>query len=187
MSDNVNLTDNELIALFKQDNNTLALGKLIESYKPFIISRITYYGFPETEREDLLQECLIGLCTAVTSYKSDKASFFTFLRVCIDRMLITQLRKRNNQSNVLYENIAELEENIGFVDESNNPQHILEQLENLEQLHSKIKNILSDMEYSVFLCILRGDTYSVIAKKTGKNVKSVDNAVQRIRTKLSNI
>lgn len=187
MDNNFNLTDNELIELFKSDNNTVALGKLIEYYKPFILSRISYYGFAVSDREDLLQECLIGLCTAVSNYKADKASFFTFLKVCIDRMLITQLRRRSNQPNEITLSSDAFQSDINFADDSENPQHILEQLEDFEQLNRKIKSILSDLEYAVFLRLLKGEKYSEISLSLNKSVKSVDNAVQRIRTKLSNI
>lgn len=178
----------ELVTLFKRDHNTEALNALFVHYRPLILSRIRYYGFLESEAEDLCQECLVGLYSAILHYNPQKSSFGTFARLCIDRMLISVIRSKNRARNIPRESLVDFDESLhlGAV-EQDNPEQILEQFDNFSQLLLKIKNALSAFEYSVLLQSFSGMSYSEISVKLGVSVKAVDNAVQRIRRKFSKL
>lgn len=178
----------ELVALYRQDHNTEALNALFSYYRPFILSRIRYYGFLESEAEDLCQECLVGLYSAILHYNPEKSSFGTFARLCIDRMLISVIRSRNRARNIPRESLVDFDESLHFATAGqDDPEQILEQLDNFSKLLLRIKNELSEFEYSVLLQSFSGMSYSEISVKLGVSVKAVDNAVQRIRRKFSKI
>ena len=184
-----NMTDFELLTLYKADNNNEALMLLFSRYQPMIIARIRHFDFPANDVEDLCQECMIGLYSAIISYEPSKSSFSTFSRLCIDRMLISALRSRNRASAVPEDAKGSLEDNEHLVSENSetDPQLILERLDSFEGLKDKAQKELSSLEYSVLIKIFGGMTYKEVAKAMKLSEKAVDNAVQRIRRKFSKL
>lgn len=183
---NDGISDEELVNLIRFDNNNEALILLLSNYKPFIISKIRSFNFNESEFEDIYQECVIGLYRIVFSYIPTKSSFKTFANVCINRILISLIRSKNSKYNIPEEQIVDLDESI-VLSEHNTPELILEDYDNYENLLLKIREQLSEKEYNVLLKITEGLSYSDIAESLGVSVKSVDNSVQRIRKKFSNL
>ena len=181
--------DNELISLYLSDENREALSILLSKYKPLIVSRINYFGFKKDEAEDIMQECMLGLFTALSSYNPQKSSFNTFARVCIDRMLISILRSKNALKSIPDGAFVSLDENLpqGIDSNISSPETIFERMDSFHTLNSKVKKVLSGLEYNVLLNVFGGLSYSEIAKALGVSVKSVDNAVQRIRKKVNKI
>lgn len=183
-SENREITDNELLRLYKSDKNSLALSVLFERYKPLIISKINSFNFVNSDFEDAFQECMIVLFTAINSYNSEIASFSTYVTVCINRALISIYRQKNNGGETLIENFdANISEKI--FDESINPQNIIENNYNFSELVSTVKSNLSKLEFSVLKYLFAGRKYSEIANELSISEKSVDNAVQRIRNKFN--
>lgn len=177
------ITDSELLMLYKLEKNNEALSILFSRYQSLILYRIRHFGFKAEEFEDLAQECMIGLYRAILAYKPDKSSFKIFSQLCIDRMLISILRKRNSVSSVPVDAFDEYDENI--YEGNSNPQVILEELDDFENLLKSTKKVLSKFEYEVLMNSFRGLSYQEIAEKMGTTAKSIDNAIQRIRKKFS--
>ncbi len=184
-----NMTDFELLTLYKADNNAEALMLLFSRYQPLISARIRHFNFFGNDVEDLCQECMIGLYSAVLSYKPPKSSFATFSRLCIDRMLIAALRKRNRAQAIPGDAIVELpeSENLSISGESDDPQMVLERLDDFENLKARAAKELSKFEYSVLNLMFGGMSYKEAADVLGASEKAIDNAVQRIRRKFSKI
>lgn len=183
---NKGITDNELLHLYLNDNNSLALSLIFERYKPLIVSKINAFGFKNSEFDDAFQECMLVLFTAVNHFNAQKASFFTYINVCINRALVNICRKNQVKEIPLgdSQNI-----NTYFDNQANfqTPQNIFEDSFNYNELVYKVKKSLSKLEYSVLQKMFLGLKYSEIANELSISIKSVDNAVQRIRNKLSKI
>ena len=179
------ITDAELLTLYKVDNNSEALSILLSKYQPLILFRIRHFGFKMEEYEDLMQECMIGLYRAILAYQPSKSSFRAFSQLCIDRMLISIIRSRNSSQKMPVDAIAEYDENVHLIGAENSPEKILEEFDDFENLLQSIEKILSKFEYAVLINSFRGLSYSEIAEKLNTTVKSVDNAIQRVRKKFS--
>lgn len=185
-SENKEFADNELLRLYKSDRNSLALSVLFERYKPLIISRINSFNFSKVDFDDVFQECMIVLFTAINRYDSTIASFNTYASVCINRALITICRKKNNGGEVLLDNF-DAQANEIICDDSVNPQNIIENNDKFSTLVDNVKSTLSKREFAVLKYLFEGHKYTEIAQELSISVKSVDNAIQRIRNKFNNL
>lgn len=196
LGDLKNLTDNEIIKLINE-NNKDALEYLINKYKNIvkIISR-TYFMIG-ADKEDVIQEGMIGLYKAIRDYSEDyKTSFSTFSKLCIERQLMTAIKSANRKkhqplntylslNNLVYEENDEITF-LEKIEESNifNPEEIFINKENVKNIEKLIQDILSEFEKKVLYFYLKGKSYSFIAKILKKDEKSIDNAIQRIRKKI---
>ena len=192
------LSDNELLARINENKDNDAMETLIKRYGPMIMGQSRSLYIIGADEEDLIQEGMIGLVKAVNNYKPDKgASFKTFAFMCVRRQLITAVNSSNNNKNIplnYYISIygdgggdyASLLEAIdsGAV---TNPEDIMMDRFRESDLLKAIENKLSAFERQVLDEYLTGASYEEIGRRLGKSVKSVDNAVQRIRAKLRNI
>ncbi len=184
---NKEITDNELLLLYLNDNNSLALSILFERYKPLITSRIKAFGFNSSDFDDAFQECMIILFTAINRYNPQKAQFSTYITVCINRALISFARENKKKAEVSLCDTGDLNNLVQNCSFENNPQSIFEDSFNYIQLAVKVKNTLSKLEYAVLNKLFLGLKYSEISNELSISIKSVDNAVQRIRNKFSKI
>ena len=193
-----NMTDDELIKLIKLEDK-YALDFLIEKYKELVNMKVGKYFMIGAEKEDIIQEGMIGLFKAIQSYNSDKQnSFKTFANLCIERQLITAIKTSNRQkhqplnsylslSSSAYNN--EDEENdsemIEFFDShtTEDPLETITKKEYYKMVENAIDTSLSDFEKQVLQRFIKGESYIDIAAKLDSPVKSVDNAIQRIRKK----
>ncbi len=180
------LSEEELVKLIKYDDNNEALSILLSIYKPFIINKIRSFPFNEFDFDDVYQECVIGLYNIIFDYIQDKSSFRTFASVCINRILISLFRGKSNKCRIPHDSIVDFDESNISCD-FDTPEVILERYDNYENLLNKAREQLSPLELSVLMKLADGLSYAEISKTIGVSVKSVDNAVQRIRKKFSNL
>lgn len=196
------MTDEELISCV-QGNNKDALNFLLDKYKELVYMKANKYFIIGAERDDIFQEGMIGLYKAILSFKEDKHnSFKTFANMCIERQLITAIKTSNRQKHMPLNSYLSL--SVTPNDESEeNEKTLLDVLDNktaedpLETLtkkeyYSNVENAidksLSSFEKEVLKKFIKGDSYVKIAEELEAPVKSVDNAIQRIRKKaLKNI
>lgn len=184
--ENVTPVTNEdaLLVASAREGDSLAFALLVHRYSRVMNSFIGTLSVSESEKEDLLQEGLIGLLKAVRSYEEEKAMFSTYAVTCIKNSIVSALR-RYNKSAALYPSLQELEE--AEAQEAESPELIYLDTESGRLLHDRLFKALSPLESKVFELYLADETYAEIGRKLGKDVKSVDNAVQRIRSKLKRI
>lgn len=194
-------TDEELIKLAR-DKDTDASDYLINKHKALAKKLAKSKYIPGASDDDAVQEAMIGLFKAIRDYKPGTgASFVTFANLCISRQISTAIKKSNRQKNIplntyisFYSNDKneDGEDTRDLIDEyvdgnTMSPELVLIDRENTEQLEEEIESSLSDFEKEVLEMHLAGMGYADIAKELGRDPKSCDNALQRIKSKIKKI
>ncbi len=190
-----NNTDEELVTKIKNGDKS-AQTCLFERYKDIVNMKANKFYIIGAEKEDMAQEGLIGLYKAIKSYDVDKQnSFKTFANLCIERQLITAIKSSNRQKHIPLNssfslNLSAYEENddttvIDVLDTktAEDPLDTITKKEYIEFVESKIDESLSSFEKQVLNRYIQGESYNDIAVKLDTPIKSVDNAIQRIRKK----
>ena len=164
---------------------------VLEKYKPLVRKKTNAMYLIGGETEDLIQEGMIGLFKAVRDYQPDKdATFQTFASICVDRQIYNAIQSSNRQKHQPLNSYVSLSEQDGENEEHlgdtwvENPESIIIDQENVENLEQEITTTLSPMENQVLEYYLAGNGYGEIAELMGKTPKSIDNALRRIRTKI---
>ncbi len=190
-----NLSDKELIELIRSGNKD-ARDFLMEKYKRLAIKITRRYFLVGEEFEDLLQEAWLGLVDAFEKYDlQSTASFSTFASLCITRKVQTAVKHANSKKNEPLKDYFSIqptgepdeEDDVVIVIPSSllSPEEQLIQKETVGQIKKEIVNTLSDFELKVLELFLKGEKYTEIAIELGKTNKQIDNALSRIRNKLS--
>lgn len=196
LNDNFNaMSDEEIISLINSDNKD-ALDYLLNKYKDLVYMKVSKYFIIGAERDDIVQEGMIGLYKAIKSFKEDKHnSFKTFANMCIERQLITAIKTSNRQKHMPLNSYLSLntasyddDEEKTLMDILNNktaedPLDTITKKEYYKNVEDTIDKSLSDFEKQVLRKFIKGDSYVKIAEELESPVKSVDNAIQRIRKK----
>ncbi|MGN0151182.1 MAG: RNA polymerase sporulation sigma factor SigH [Wujia sp.] len=190
------LSDNEIIKLIRSQDAD-AMEYMLKKYGNLVKREIRTVYLIGAEMEDLTQEGMIGLFKAIRDYEPDKgASFSTFATLCIRRQVQTAIRTSNRKKhtplNTYISIYAENEEcgtaladDLEAEQNVSNPENMVIAREQRSVLEKKIHSELSSLENKVLELYLDGLSYTDIAMKLGKTEKAVDNALQRIRFKLS--
>lgn len=155
---------------------------LAEHFMPALKAMVSSLSVPEAEKEDLIQEGLVGLYKAVRLYDPSLSSFATFARLCMRSGILDGLRKYRKISENA--DLAELEDSLP-ADPQLSPEHVLMGKEEVRLLLQKIDRSLSILERRIFALRLQGKSASEIASLLGKDKKSVENTLYRVRKKLS--
>ena len=190
------LTDEEIAELTK-NGNVEALEYLINKYKNFVRAKARTYFLIGADREDIIQEGMIGLYKAIRDYRCDRqASFRAFAEICVTRQIITAIKTATRQKHIPLNSYISLnkpvfdeesERTLGEVvttDKASNPEDLFINQENLLDIESTMHRILSPLEQEVVMLYLDGKSYVEIAQQLNRHVKSVDNALQRVKRKL---
>ena len=195
-----NMNDEDLVEIIKSGDK-LAFDYLINKYKEIVYMKVSKYYMIGAEKEDIVQEGLIGLFKAIKSYQNDKKnSFKTFANMCIERQLITAIKSSNRQKHMPLNSYLSLNmsaydneedgktSNTDMIDILNthlieDPLDTIAQKEYYQTIEETINNTLSDFEKKVLNYYMQGESYTQIAEKLDAPVKSIDNAIQRIRKK----
>lgn len=175
--------ENALVASAKSGDEA-AFASLAEKYHGFLSGYVSSLSVPEREKEDLMQEALIGLLRAVRSYDGVSSRFATYVAACVRNSVITSLRRYVKQRKEVPYDSAEA---IANQADPGTPELTLVDIETTNLLHDRIFSVLSKYERAVFEMYLAEIPYAVMAKKLNKNEKSIDNAVQRIKAKLKKL
>ncbi len=191
-----NISDKELIELSRSGNG-YATEFLLEKYRNFVRARSRTYFLIGADREDIIQEGMIGLYKAIRDYKPDaQASFKSFAELCITRQIITAIKTATRQKHIPLNSYISLSKPI-YDDENErilldvvnerkkfDPEEIMINKERFKLLEKKLSQILSKLEWKVLANYLDGKSYSEIAASVNKSEKSIDNALQRIKKKI---
>ena len=193
------ITDEKLIENIKNDDQ-LALNCLMERYNDVVNMKANKFFMIGAEKEDIIQEGMIGLYKAIKSFDMQKQnSFKTFANMCIERQLITAVKNSNRQKHIPLNssvslNAAAYDDNedmdkIDVLDIKalDDPSEIIAEREYFESMENKIKKVLSQFELQVLHEYEKGRSYADIAMTLNAKVKSVDTAIQRIRKKANKI
>ncbi len=197
LKDSSNKTDEELAEIAKNGDKD-ALEYLLNRYEDLVDMKVNKYFIVGAEKEDIVQEGMIGLYKAIKSFDSAKEnSFKSFANLCIERQLITAIKTSNRQKHIPLNSSISLNANA-YDDDSDtellekldmqvleDPLDTITKKEYYKNIETKIDQNLSSFEKQVLTRYARGESYVNIAQKLSAPVKSVDNAIQRIRKKAS--
>lgn len=189
--------DEELIVELARQGDPKAQELLIRKYKNFVRSKARAYFLIGADKEDIVQEGMIGLFKAMRDYQPDKvASFRSFAELCIKRQIITAIKTATRQKHIPLNSYVSLNKPI-FDEESDrtlydlmmnskelNPEHLLIKREELDLIEEKMGEVLSELERKVLSAYLEGKSYQEISIEMNKHIKSIDNALQRVKKKL---
>ncbi len=191
--------DNELLYLINESNED-ASNILYEKYKNIVSIKIKKYlkyaNKLGLEYSDLYQEGMVGLSEAIEGFKSSKETkFSTFANICIERQIFSALTKSSRKKHTILNDSLSLDNTyddnlslLNFVfDRNSDPGVYLENKERVEELYKKIIDVLTDLEKEVFKLKINGFDYKEISEIINKSYKSVDTAIQRIKTKIRKI
>lgn len=186
MSDFKEFSDEELLCRLRAGEEAIE-EYLLEKYKPFVRSRSRALFLVGGDREDLIQEGMIGLFKAIRDFNPDNgAPFASFAKLCVERQMYTAIEAAGRLKNAplnAYISLSEEADNLmdGGIEEA-----VIEKA-SYQQLYEKVRKLLSPMENEVLELYLEGKDYTEIAGILGKTDKSIDNALQRIKAKIRKV
>ncbi len=186
MSDFEKYSDEELICRLRAGESSIE-EYLLEKYKPFVKSKSRALFLVGGDREDLIQEGMIGLFKAIRDYKEGSgAPFAAFAKLCVERQMYTAIEAAGRLKNAPLNGYVSLSEETENLMDGGIEDAVIEKT-SYQQIYSNVQENLSEMEKEVLELFLEGKEYTEIAKILGKTDKSVDNALQRIKGKIRKI
>ena len=190
------MQDEDVVEVAKGDDY-LATEYLISKYKNVVKGKARSYYLIGADNEDIVQEGLIGLYKAIRDYDRNKlTSFRVFADICITRQIITAIKTATRQKHIPLNSYVSLNKPI-YEDDSDrtlldimpgakhmDPQDLMISREKLDEIEKRIEELLSDLELKVLMYYIDGLSYQEMSEDLGRHVKSIDNALQRVKRKL---
>ena len=193
----MDLTDEEII-LLAQNGDQMAVEFMTTKYFPYVRNKSRAYFLVGGDGEDIIQEGLIGLYEAIKDYSLGKqASFKTFMDICVTRQIMTAIKTASRQKHIPLNTYISLNKPLFHEETDRNymetfitskredPESLYLDVEKTHEINEEIKKTLSRFEHQVLELYLQGASYYKIAEVLEKEEKAIDNAIQRIRRKLS--
>ncbi|WP_200809531.1 RNA polymerase sporulation sigma factor SigH [Virgibacillus dakarensis] len=194
------MLDDDAIIQLIQNGNSHALDFLINKYRSFVQAKARTYFLIGADKEDIVQEGMIGLYKAIRDFDEDKlSSFKVFAELCITRQIITAIKTATRQKHIPLNSYVSLDKPI-YDEESDrtlldviagskaiDPQELLVNRERFGDMEDKLSELLSELEKQVLNLYLDGQTYQEISVELKRHVKSIDNALQRVKRKLEQL
>ncbi len=191
------MNDKDIVKLFRR-GDSLALDYLLNKYKYFVVSKSKRYFIVGGDRDDIIQEGMIGLFKAIKDYDENRnTSFIYFVEICIKRQIITAIKTATRQKHLplncyisLNKTICEEGSDRTLIDviegyQALDPMEIYISEEENIKMEKSMNKLLSDLEFQVITRYLIGKSYEEIAEEIGRDEKCIDNAIQRVKKKLS--
>lgn len=182
------LTDEQLIENINA-GETLCMDVLIERYKRQVRNQARPLYLIGGDSDDLIQEGMLGLFKAIRDYRPDKSdSFEAFAGLCISRQLYSAIQAAGRLKHAPLNSYVELSPELGEQADGlkgRSPEELLIDQENIRSLQEEILKAATPLEQKILEAYLNGQSYTEIAQRLGKEPKSIDNALQRIRRKLN--
>jgi len=190
------MTDEEVVEMARLGNDE-AQEFLINKYKNFVRAKARSYFLIGADKEDIIQEGMIGLYKAIRDFRADKlSSFRAFAELCITRQIITAIKTATRQKHIPLNSYVSLNKPIYDEDSDRtlldvisgtritDPEELIISREEFNDIEAKMNEILSSLEWKVLMYYLEGKSYQEIAVDLDRHVKSIDNALQRVKRKL---
>lgn len=191
------LLADEEVAVAAQNGDEQAQEYLINKYRNFVRAKARSYFLIGADREDIIQEGMIGLYKAIRDFRGDKlSSFRAFAELCVTRQIITAIKAATRQKHIPLNSYISLNKPIYDEDADrtlldvvttariNDPEELIISQEEFNDIEDKMGKLLSSLELEVLVFYLEGKSYQEIAEELDRHVKSVDNALQRVKRKL---
>lgn len=194
------MQDEEIVAIAQREGDGEALEYLLNKYKNFVRAKARSYFLIGADHEDIVQEGMIGLYKAIRDYRIDRsASFHAFAELCVTRQIITAIKTATRQKHIPLNSYVSLNRPIYEEDPDrtlldviteevpSNPESMLIDREDLSLIEGRIGEMLSDLEKEVLIRYIEGKSYQEISEEMNRHVKSIDNALQRVKHKLEKL
>lgn len=196
----LNRLDDEGIVQLIHQGNSRALDYLIHKYRNFVRAKARTYFLIGADKEDIVQEGMIGLYKAIRDYDGEKlSSFKAFAELCVTRQIITAIKTATRQKHIPLNSYVSLDKPI-YDEETDrtlldviagsksvDPQELLINQEKYGDMEMKLSELLSELEKKVLRLYLDGKTYQEMSVDLKRHVKSIDNALQRVKRKLEQL
>ena len=192
-----NLSDEDIVFSIKDNDDKQALDYIINKYKNFVRAKARSYFLIGADREDIIQEGMIGLYQTIRDFRNDKlSSFRAFAELCVTRQIITAIKTATRQKHIPLNSYVSLNKPIYDEDSDrtlldvlsgvrvSDPEELIISREEFVDIAEKMESILSDLEWKVLMSYLDGHSYQEIAVDLDRHVKSIDNALQRVKRKI---
>ena len=191
------MSDEEVVVLVQKDRNELAMEHLVNKYKNFVRSKARSYFLVGADRDDIIQEGMIGLYKATRDFDYERqASFRAFAELCVTRQIITAIKTATRQKHMPLNSYISLNKPV-YTEESertlmdmianvrvSDPEELIITREEFADIEKNMTYLLSELEWHVLLSYLDGKSYQEMAGETDRSIKSIDNALQRVKRKL---
>lgn len=191
------LTDEEIVRMAQEEHDAGATDYIVHKYRNFVKAKARSYFLIGADKEDIIQEGMIGLYKATRDFRGDKqASFRAFADLCVTRQIITAIKTATRQKHIPLNSYVSLNKPI-YTDESertlmdvvsaapvSDPEELIISRENFADIELKMNEVLSDLEWQVLIAYLEGKSYNEMSQELRRHVKSIDNALQRVKRKL---
>ena len=190
------MCDEEIVELVRA-GDPLAEEHLINKYRNFVRAKARSYFLIGADREDIIQEGMIGLFKAIRDFRCEKlSSFRAFAELCVTRQIITAIKTATRQKHIPLNSYVSLNKPIYDEDSDRtlldvitgskitDPEELIISREEFDDIEEKMGEILSSLEWKVLMSYLEGKSYQEIAVDLKRHVKSIDNALQRVKRKL---
>ena len=186
------LSDDRLLAE-AQNKNDAAMELIFSRFGHLALYPARRFFIPGVDEDDIVQEGLIGLYRAVIDFRPGRSSFRSFAILCISRQIISLIKASNRKkhmplnSSVSLEKLGEEGASFAYISDHllhKDPEAIVIDRENTLHYENETRRLLSDFEFSVWEYYLEDYSYKEISDMLGKDIKAIDNAIQRIRKKL---
>ena len=190
------IRDEDIVELVRS-GDILALDYLLSKYRNFVKAKSSTYFLVGGDRDDIIQEGMIGLFKAIRDYdKNRPSSFISFVELCIKRQIITAIKAANRKKHIplnsyislnkpLYEEADRILMDIMEGAKVLDPMEIFIIEEEIKKLESRMDSMLSDLEFEVIQQYLQGKSYEEISLEINRDTKCIDNAIQRVKKKLA--
>jgi RNA polymerase sporulation-specific sigma factor len=192
-----NMSDEEIVIDARTQSGMIAQEYLLNKYRRFVTNKARSYFLIGAEKEDIIQEGMIGLYKAIRDFRAEKlSSFRAFAELCVTRQIITAIKTATRQKHIPLNSYISLNKPIYEEDSDRtlldvlsgtkitDPEELIISREEFLSIEDKLNNILSDLEWRVLMSYLDGKSYQEIAVELERHVKSIDNALQRVKRKL---
>lgn len=191
------MPDEEVVVLVQKDRNELAMAHLVNKYKNFVRYKARSYFLVGADRDDIIQEGMIGLYKATRDFDYERqASFRAFAELCVTRQIITAIKTATRQKHMPLNSYISLNKPV-YTEESertlmdmianvrvSDPEELIITREEFADIEKNMTYLLSELEWHVLLGYLDGKSYQEMAGETDRRIKSIDNALQRVKRKL---
>ena len=191
------ISDEEVVVLVQKDRYELAMAHLVNKYKNFVRSKARSYFLVGADRDDIIQEGMIGLYKATRDFDYERqASFRAFAELCVTRQIITAIKTATRQKHMPLNSYISLNKPV-YTEESertlmdmianvrvSDPEELIITREEFADIEKNMTYLLSELEWHVLLSYLDGKSYQEMAGETDRSIKSIDNALQRVKRKL---
>ncbi len=189
----IKASDMELVKLAGTGDQK-AMNTLMERYKTVSASIVRRYFLVGGDNDDLMQEGMMGVVNAINTFNENKGEFKTYVYSCVKNRILSCIKTYNAIKHKPLKDYVSLSSGLDdgdktliIQDPKLGPEDLFIENESKEELNQKIKLALSDSEYKILSHYIEGLSYSQISERTNKSVKSVDNAIQRIKKKIKKI